>query len=207
MAVGDVYILAFNYEVDKVPCSLVLHYKETVACTSPHPANVFVVAWDATCRAVISAAQSNKVIYGSASAYRVWPTSSLPGLLTYPEGTADGDLAEEVLPANVSALFNIQTNAPSGRNNGKCYLSGATEPSLVGNDWSLGANFAALQAVGTALMTLVIDADGTWQLVVRNTSVLGVPQAPPTYSTAIGISLRLSPSGQRKRTAREQYTD
>lgn len=114
---------------------------------------------------------------------------------------AVGTVLGEALPANMTAIISLPTDAPSSKHNGRIYISGVSEEAQT--EGTLEAAQQTLNATFAALLTDEIEPsapeDAVFTPVVISRVVDGVPRVPPVgFSVGTPIA-KFSMRQQRRR--------
>lgn len=205
MASGDLFKLNLQYEVDKTICIMSLCYKQSTSAADTHPTVDLAVAWEALMRPLIQAAVTTDFQFSGLFVYGMHPTNILPAFYKFDEGVTTGTHLGQTIPANVSLVLKLRTLSPSGRHNGRIYLSGMPEDVFNGNDLDATYQSTYIDPILAGLTTDVGGAINNYQLCVAERFSAGVPVVPPIGNRVTAASVSLRVSGLRRRTAKARY--
>lgn len=119
---------------------------------------------------------------------------------------AVGGILGEPLPSNMAALVHLPTVAPNSKHNGRIYLPGIPEASIVGGVISV-AQLALIQTWATQMFVDIVPAapeDATFKPIVISRFVGGVKRVPPIGFDILEPVAKNEVRQQRRRTTRRR---
>lgn len=188
-------VVFYNISGNRLSCTL--HYGCDSAITVDSP-DQLQTAWQAACLAAWQAAVSEDVTFDRIYTYAIVPNVARPG--NDQLNAKDGTLADECLPENIAAVFQLRQDDVNSKNNGRIFVGGITEAQCVDGLLTVAAVNAELNDLGTALVTEITDSSGRkWNLVALQKSAGGAPITPVGHTvTVVHVSRALATQRRRK---------
>lgn len=200
MALADVFRLQVQYRVQDRVCSVGLHYEVTsggdAATNASDLLNAFIGAVGADVMSVFADDVSLEGLYANC----VVPDVALPAR-SNGRSEPGGDSGESA-PANLCAVFTLQTTNPAAIRQGRIYLSGLSKTRLVNGVWEASFVAGALQSIAVDLAMDLSEAGKTFKPVWLH-KVSGGSPITPVIMSVNSVRVTAIPFTQRRRTTRQ----
>lgn len=200
MAVGNLLRVAFQYRVQDKLCSWGTYYDVTAGDDLLSGASDLLTVFQSDVVPAAKDCLATDATFEGLYCSGIEPGHRLPARLNG-RSTAGSDSGNST-PANLCAVFTLQTDDPAAKKHGRLYFSGISRLRLDNGLWEAGFLAAELSALATALGTTLTEAGKTYTPVTLQRIVDGSPVAVQAYPL-VAVRVTQVPYTQRRRTTRQ----
>jgi len=199
VAIGDLYTLSLFVDTNGNPTENVLGFEQISGGNGADTLEALAQAWIDNASTALRACLSDEAEFSRVLVNTVTANDEVPGLIDNINfvGTNVG----EALPANMAACFNLMTDAPNSKHNGRIFLAGCPENEQAEGTWDPAMvtllNFFAVK-LGNNLIPSAPE-DSEFKPVVISRFLNGIKRVPPIAFTMLTATARVDLRQQRGR--------